>query len=115
MLPNQDSDGFTLVEVATSLVLLVVGLMPVAGLLLVCSNYRSDVETSYRLHMVAANRLEQLRSEFSTVTEYTNAYGSAASFTIDSRDVANLLISDVTLGHVVMGTGQRIVVSTLRR
>lgn len=90
-------EGFTLVEVAVALSVLVIIMLPLATALHATGAIRSDTETTLRMGMAAANRLEQLKLEGLTLNEYEAAYpANGKSFTPSGEETTNLIVSKVT-------------------
>lgn len=66
--------GMSLVEIVVCLSMLVLGLLPMAQLLVATDHHRMDSELVYRMHLVAANRLEGVLLETGSVAELGRRY-----------------------------------------
>ena len=90
-------EGFTLVEVAIALSILVVVTVPLATGLHATGAIRADTESSLRMAMIAADRLELLKLDELTLAEYATAYpASGTAFTPSADETTGLLVSYVT-------------------
>ena len=93
--PGPSPNGFTILEVAIALVVLVLGLVPLAGVMAVSNNLRTDSEGSFRLHLLCANRVERLKGEARTVTELMARYpNGSGSFAISIADLRGLAVTE---------------------
>lgn len=89
--------GFSLLELVVALFLLTVGLLPVAGIVVHSNRLRADNETVYRLHILAANRLEALKRESTSASGYVDLYPTGTEeFGLSEAELRNLPVSNVS-------------------
>jgi prepilin-type N-terminal cleavage/methylation domain-containing protein len=95
-LPPRPRAGFTLVEVAVALSILVLIVVPLAASLAAVGAQRADTESSLRIATFAANRLEALRLQGLDLASYESRYGAEGQpFQPDPEEVTGLLVSDL--------------------
>ncbi|MFQ5654122.1 MAG: prepilin-type N-terminal cleavage/methylation domain-containing protein [Planctomycetota bacterium] len=91
------TEGFTLLEILVSLSVLSIGLLSLAGTMMVSDSLRLDSEISYQLHMLAANRVELLKDESSSVTGYMMLYpGGMVVSSVDPASAGDLPVTNLT-------------------
>ncbi len=93
----RSQSGLTLLEIIVVLGVLVVALLSFLGVLVASNNLRGDSESSYRIHILAANRLEALKLEGNTVADLLAGYpGGTATYSIDPALLRGLSVTNVS-------------------
>lgn len=110
---NPRERGVTLLEMTLALSVLVVGLVPMAQVLVTTDRYRLDAEVSYRMHLLAANQLEGTLQRSGSVQGLLRDLGDGPrAVLVAPGELRGLPVSDptgsVAVEELVPGTSVRV-------